>query len=258
MSNLIKLGHIGLTFHEAAALQVKNILVKHGHDVELISAPHEEMFQLLAAGDIDLLCAAWLPDSHGGYLESLQTETTKLTVLYEPFCIWGVPDYVPVEDVEEVSDLLKPDIAAKMERLIQGINPGAGISRFSKTMINEYGLAELGYHFNPGSEQDCFGRFIDAHAEKRWIVVPLWHPQWLHNRYTIRALREPKGLLGGKDEATLIGRNSSLPSIAPDALQEIRQLYLGNPKVSELDDEIASKANPEPQTTKNPTLRVRF
>ncbi|WP_084738062.1 glycine betaine ABC transporter substrate-binding protein [Cystobacter ferrugineus] len=45
-----------------------------------------------------------------------------------------------------------------------------------------------------------------AVAEKRWVVIPLWHPQFLHHRYTIRALAEPKGLLGGVDQATLVIR----------------------------------------------------
>ena len=44
-----------------------------------------------------------------------------------------------------------------------------------------------------GSEADCFGRFEAAVADKRCVVIPLWHPQFLHHRYTIRALEEPKG-----------------------------------------------------------------
>lgn len=242
MTKNIKIGHIGLSFHEAAALEVKEILENHDHTVELRSAHHEEMFRMLGAGEVDLLCAAWLPDSHGRYLAPMESTTTKLTVLYEPYCIWGVPAYVPEAEVAEISDLLKPDVLKRMELLIQGINPGAGISRFSKAMITEYGLDAVGYHFNPGTEEECFGRFMEAHEEKLWVTIPLWHPQWLHNRYKIRALKEPKGLLGGQDQATLIGRNDILPDIAPAALEEIKNLHLGNAKVSELDDTISHRS----------------
>ncbi len=71
--------------------------------------------------------------------------------------------------------------------------------------------------------------------EKRWVVVPLWHPQYLHNRYTIRALDEPKGLLGGVDQATLIVRRDAESLIGSDALAELAGLHLGNARVSALD-----------------------
>ncbi|GAM54116.1 L-proline glycine betaine binding ABC transporter protein proX [Vibrio ishigakensis] len=46
----------------------------------------------------------------------------ELGLHYEPFAHWGVPDYVPVEAVSEVSDLLKSDVLARMNKDIQGIN----------------------------------------------------------------------------------------------------------------------------------------
>ncbi|WP_086931870.1 glycine betaine ABC transporter substrate-binding protein [Agarilytica rhodophyticola] len=236
MAETIVVGHIDLSFHDAAAREVEIILEENGHAVMRKTAHHEEAFRMLGAGEIDFLCAAWLPSSHTMYLNPLLNQVTKVTVLYEPYCIWGVPHYVPEDDVSTVSDLLEPVAEQKMERLIQGINPGAGISRFSKAMVKEYGLNTLGYHFNPGTEQECFQRFIDAYADRRWIVIPLWHPQWLHNRYRIRALDEPKGLLGGRDEATLIMRNDAEKKLASGVLDKLKKLYLGNSKVSELDD----------------------
>jgi len=237
-SETIRVGHIDLSFHDAAAREVEAVLERHGHTIERHAAHHEAAFDLLGSDEIDILCAAWLPDSHDVYLNPMLDEVTKLTVLYEPYCIWGVPDYVPEADVAEVADLLKPAVAEKMERLIQGINPGAGISRFSKAMIGEYGLDKLGYHFEPGTEEQCFGRYIEAHAEQRWITIPLWHPQWLHNRYKIRAIKDPKGLLGSQDAATLVMRNEAAARIGEPAIAELRTLYLGNTKVSELDDAV--------------------
>jgi glycine betaine/proline transport system substrate-binding protein len=196
-ASVVRVGHIDLSFHDASALEVEAILKKHGCRVERSAAPHEKMFRRMRRGEVDVLVSAWLPASHGGYLEPFEHEVRKLTVLYEPYCIWGVPDYVPAE-VTGVVDLLNPEVLTRMERLIQGINPGAGISRFSKAIIEQYGLAAAGYHFETGSEQDCFGRFERAVADGRWVVIPLWHPQALHHRYKIRALDEPKGLLGGQ------------------------------------------------------------
>lgn len=125
-----------------------------------------------------------------------------------------------------------------MESLIQGINPGAGISRFSREMISRYGLGELGYHLETGTEADCFDRFEAVYKEKCWVVIPLWHPQYLHNRYDIRALEERLGVLGTRDGATRVVRKDAEALIGPDALAGVSTLHLGNDKVSAFDDEL--------------------
>lgn len=241
MDNSIRIGHIALSFHEASALEVAKILQSYGHMVSFKSAPHEAAFDLLKKGEIDLLASAWLPSSHEVYLNPLLDQVEKVSVLYEPFCIWGVPDYVPEKSVSTIEDLLREPALGRMERLIQGINPGAGISRFSVQMIQAYGLDKAGYEFRPGTEEDCFNRFETAVAEGRWVVVPLWHPQFLHNRYTIRALKEPKGLLGTQDEATLIVRKEARQKIGDAAMSALSQLYLGNSKLSALEDELRTQ-----------------
>jgi glycine betaine/proline transport system substrate-binding protein len=232
----IRVGHIDLSFHDASAREVERILAEHGHSIERSAAPHERMFQILGEGGIDILVSAWLPASHSKYLAPIEDQVRKVTVLYEPYCIWGVPEHVPESAVASVEDLLRPDVLAKMDRRIQGINPGAGISRFSKTMVESYDLSAAGYHFETGTEADCFDRFEAAAASGEWIVIPLWHPQYLHHRYRIRALEEPKGLLGGKDEATLLVRRDAEARIGASTLAELGALHLGNDRVSALDD----------------------
>ncbi|WP_197379221.1 glycine betaine ABC transporter substrate-binding protein [Mycolicibacterium mengxianglii] len=234
----IRVGHIDLGFHDASAWEVERILAEYGHAIERSAAPHEEMFRRLRRGDVDVLVSAWLPNSHGEYLAGFEHEVTKVTVLYEPYCIWGVPDYVPIDSVAEIGDLTAPATLDRMDRLIQGITPGAGISRIWATAVQEYGLDHYGYQFQTGTAEQCIGRFVDAVAERRWVVIPLWHPQWLHHRYRIRALRDPKGVLGGRDQATLLVRKDAEENIGRAALGELREFHLGNTRVSELDDRL--------------------
>jgi glycine betaine/proline transport system substrate-binding protein len=244
MTRPIRVGHIALGFHDASAREVEAILRQHGHPIERSAAPHEEMFRRLGRGDIDVLVSAWLPASHGAYLAPFEEQVRKITILYEPYCIWGVPDYVPEAEVASVGDLLQPPALERMERLIQGINPGAGISRFSARIVEAYGLGQAGYHFKTGSEADCFGRFEAAVAERRWVVIPLWHPQFLHHRYTMRALAEPKGLLGGVDQATLVVRRDAEALLGEPALAALSRLHLGNARVSALEDALVQEKKP--------------
>lgn len=231
----IRLGYIDLSFHEVSAAVVKEILERHGHAVELRAAPHEAMFALLHAREVDIVSSAWLPASHGAYLAPSADDVERLTVLYEPYCIWGVPDYVPEALLAGVDDLKKPEVAARIDKVIDGINPGAGISRFSAAMIDAYDLRAHGYRFVPGAEASAFAKFERAVAAQQWFVMPLWSPQYLHHDHRIRALHEPRGLLGGRDAATLVARRAALPRIAPGALAELRGLYLGNDVVTDLE-----------------------
>ncbi|WP_397452361.1 glycine betaine ABC transporter substrate-binding protein [Pseudomonas sp. NA-150] len=238
MSKPIRLGYIDLSFHQASAAVVQAILEREGHEVVVSAFPHEEMFRRFGKEEFDLLVSAWLPDSHGAYLEPLMGGTRKLGVLYQPYCIWGVPDYVPESAVSEIADLLKPEVLARMDRTLQGINPGAGISRFSQAMVQAYGLVQAGYHFQPGSEAACFDGYEQAVREQRWLVVPLWHPQYLHHRYRIRALQEPMGLLGGADDATLLIRRDAEPRLSAQTLAILADLHLGNSVVTRIDHAI--------------------
>lgn len=235
MKPTIRLGHIDLSFHAASAEVVAALLRLHGHEVEIMKAPHERMFELLGRGEVDVMASAWLPASHEKYLAPIRDRVRELTVLYEPYCIWGVPDYVPEDVLASVDDLRKPEVLARMRRTIQGINPGAGISRFSAAMVEAYGLAELGYRFRSGSEEECFGTFERAVAAGEWVIVPLWHPQFLHARHRIRALHEPKGMLGGRDAATLVMRRDAEPRLEAATIRALEGLYLGNDVVTAID-----------------------
>jgi glycine betaine/proline transport system substrate-binding protein len=240
----LRIGCIDLSFHVASAAVVQAVLAGHGHASELDLAPHEEAFLRFGHGQTDFLVSAWLPASHGGYLAPWRHLSEQLGVLYRPFCLWGVPDYVPEDAVRGVADLLGPAALERMERRIQGINPGAGISRFSQAIVREYGLDRAGYHWRPGSEDDCFGGFERAVAGRRWLVVPLWQPQYLHHRYRIRALDEPRGLLGGVDEATLLVRRDVAAALPAATLDHLRRLAIGNAAVAELDHRLRVAGEP--------------
>ncbi|MEL7037243.1 MAG: glycine betaine ABC transporter substrate-binding protein [Cyanobacteria bacterium J06592_8] len=240
MSRKVTIGVTDLSFHRVTGSLVTNVLKGMGFEVDRVYSPHEENFKKLKAGDIDMLTSAWLPSSHGVYKSEVE-ETIPLIELglhYEPYALWGVPDYVPVEEISEVSDLLKPEIIQKMKSTIQGINPGAGISRFSIKMMDEYGLNEAGYIFLTGTEEDCFGTFEQAVENKNWIVVPLWKPQFLHYRYNIRELKDPKGLLGTVDRAVLLLRQNRASLFTKEEHHTLDTLRFSNDIIAELDYQV--------------------
>ncbi|QTD38903.1 glycine betaine ABC transporter substrate-binding protein [Polaribacter batillariae] len=232
---ILQIGQIDLSFHKVAAAVVLNYFDSIGQQYQLHTAPHEELFKEYREGKIDLVLGAWLPSSHGKYIETVAKTTVKFSTLYNPFCIWGVPDYVPKTLVSSINDILKPANAEKFNKTIQGINEGAGISRFSRNIIKNYGLDTLGFKFKNGTIQDCTNAFIEAHKRKEWVIIPLWKPQFLFYSYSIRALEEPRGLLGTVDNATIIMHKNAVVKLKPKALKFIKKIKLGNQMVTDLD-----------------------
>ncbi|MEU6347604.1 glycine betaine ABC transporter substrate-binding protein [Streptomyces sp. NPDC046977] len=231
----VTVGNIALSFHRAAAAVTRRVLEAHGHRVNSVEAPHEQLFRLQEEGSVDVLVSAWLPSSHGAYLARYRDRVRVLSPHYQPYCVWAVPPYVPAEQVREVADLTRTDVAERMTRAIDGINPGAGISRFSARMVNEYGLDRYGYAFTPGTESGFISRVERGITAREWFVIPLWRPQYLNRHYSLRTLREPKGLLGTVDDASPVISLQALDRVQPEAVARLDALFLGNEGVEEID-----------------------
>lgn len=231
----IVIGQIDLSFHKAAAGVFYHVLKHWGYEPEIVEAKHEEMFALQQSGKVDLLISAWLPGSHGKYLEPYKDRAILLNPIYEPYCVWAVPTYIPESLLLEVSDLSKPQVLAKMDKEINGIPMGAGISRFSVEMLDEYGLKALGYNFTSNKEADFFKIVEEKYEKGVYMIIPIWHPQYLHYSLKLRSLKEPKGLLRGKDQATPIFLKSSMDKIKNEELEALKRIYLGNDEVTEID-----------------------
>lgn len=231
----LTVGNISLSFHRAVAAVTRRVLEDSGHEVRTVEAPHQQLFEVQAAGELDVLVSAWLPSSHGKYLSPYRDHVQVLPAHYEPYCVWAVPPYVPADAVGEVADLVRTDVADRMTGTIDGINPGAGISRFSAHMVREYGLDRHGYAFRPGTEQSFVSRVERGIVEREWFVIPLWRPQYLNLLHGLRPLAEPKGLLGGVDSASPVVTNRAMDVIAPEALERLHKLHLGNEGVEAID-----------------------
>jgi len=237
MAKPLIVGQIDLSFHKAAAAVLCELLEQTGHAVVLKTAPHERMYEMQQAGEVDLVVSAWLPASHGRYIAPYADELLQLAGIYHPYCIWGISDRAPAQ-IRSIRDLADPQVAALFRKRIQGIGAGAGISRFSRRIIAEYGLDVQGFHFENGTLAECTSAFLEAEASGALAVVPLWHPQWLHEQSALRPLSDPLGLLGGQDRATLVLRRDAALKLTAQGRALLDAMQLGNDTVSRLDREI--------------------
>ncbi|KJS83320.1 MAG: hypothetical protein JM58_13020 [Peptococcaceae bacterium BICA1-8] len=78
---------------------------KLGYDVELTSVGAAAMWQGVATGDVDGMVAAWLPATHGSYLEEVKDQVDDLGAnLHGARIGLVVPEYVTIDSIEELNE----------------------------------------------------------------------------------------------------------------------------------------------------------
>lgn len=232
----VVLGRVSLSFYAVTGAVVQEVLERLGHRVELIEGPHEQIFPLLGQDAIDLMAAAWLPEGHRTYWERFGPNSTEVATLYDGArFFWAVPNYVPQSDVRSIADLAKPGVARRMTKAIQGIGPGAAISRLTQQAISAYGLDASGYEFCPGTAAQWIAAHDVAVVEKRWIVFPTWAPQYLNKTGSLRPLGDPRGVLGGVNRASLVGPRARLAALPRATVRTLARIELGLDSVTQMD-----------------------
>lgn len=232
----VTLGQVSLSFYAVTGAVVHQVLERLGHQVTVREGLHEQMFPLLAGGEIDLMAAAWLPEGHADYWRRYGGSAREVARLYEgAHFFWGVPDYVPADTVRTMADLADPAIAGRFTKAIQGIGAGAAISQLTKTALSAYGLEPLGYTFTPGTQAQWIKAYETARAANAWIVFPTWAPQYLNRDGKLRPLADPKGILGGQNHASLVAPDQRWQALPARTRTVLARLSLGIDAVTEMD-----------------------
>ncbi len=146
------------------------------------------------------MLGAWLPVTHAAYYARFKDQMDDMGVIYTGAKIgWTVPDCVPESEVSSIADLNKLDVKTKLNGTIQCIEPGAGEMVASEKAMKEYDLA--GYNLIRASEAGMLTAVSRAaYQSKSWIVATVWSPHWLWQKYKMRYLKDPKGVLGGDEQ----------------------------------------------------------
>jgi glycine betaine/proline transport system substrate-binding protein len=232
----VSLGYVNLSFYEVTASLVQQVLERLGHNVAVKHGSHAQVYPLLGSGEVDLFVAAWLPHAHGTYWEQYKDSTVKVVDLYDDARLfWAVPDYIPASEVKGVADLVKPEVAARMQKEIRGPGADSGLMIGSRKIVAEYGLEAAGYVLAPGKPADWIANFNENIAGQRWFVMPLWQPQYLNQAHKLRILDEPKQLLGGADTAWLVAHKDFRARIDAKTWKALQRMSLSIRAVTELD-----------------------
>ena len=166
---------------------------KLGYDVDVTSVSAAAMWQAVATGDVDGLTTAWLPVTHGHYLDKVGDKVVDLGPNCEGAAIGlVVPDYVTIDSIEELNEN-----AAKFDNQIIGIDPGAGIMSKTEKALEEY---DLDLKLMEGTGAMMTAILADRIKNNQFVVVTGWTPHWKFARWDLKYLEDPKNVYGGEEK----------------------------------------------------------
>jgi glycine betaine/proline transport system substrate-binding protein len=173
---------------------------KLNYKTKIVPVSASAMWSAVGSGDKDGLVAAWLPTTHGHYLEKVKDKTEDLGANLKGTRIGlVVPEYVTINSIDE----LKAN-ADKFKGKIIGIDPGAGLMSKTEKVMKDYGLDN--FKLIEGSGATMTAALKDAIKNKEWVVVTGWTPHWKFARWKLKYLEDPKKVYGGEEYISTIVR----------------------------------------------------
>ncbi|MDX3978119.1 glycine betaine ABC transporter substrate-binding protein [Shinella sp.] len=186
-------------------LAAKLIKDELGQEVELVQTDVAPLYQGVSRGDLDAMMMAWLPATHADYFAKVKDKVTTLGTVYDGAKLgWMVPKYVPEDAIASIEDLKKDDVKAQLKGRVEGIDPGAGLTRLSEKAVTEYGLD--GYKLQISSEAGMLTTVDRAIRKEEWFVATSWSPHWMFGKYELRYIADPKGALGDAEHVDVLAR----------------------------------------------------
>lgn len=186
-------------------LAAKIIKDKLGREVELVQTDVAPLYQGVSRGDLDAMMMAWLPQTHADYHGKVKDKVETLGTVYQGAKLgWVVPAYIPESELNSIEDLQKPEIKQKLGSTVQGIDPGAGLTRLSEKALKDYGLES--YKLQISSEAGMLTSVDRAVRTEKWFVATSWNPHWMFGKYELRYIADPKGSLGEAEHVDVLAR----------------------------------------------------
>ncbi|MFI7426763.1 glycine betaine ABC transporter substrate-binding protein [Micromonospora sp. NPDC049836] len=231
-SKKITIGYMAWDEAIAASHLWQHILEEKGYQVQLKNLEAGLVYGGMANGDIDLFLDGWLPQTHASYLEKYGDKLEKLGVWYDDASLSiAVPKYV--EGVDSLEDLAGR--AGDFGGQIIGIEPGAGLTKATQEkVLPGYGL-DGAMKLKTSSTPAMLAALDGAIADKKPIVVTLWHPHWAYAKYELKDLADPKGTLGAAEQINTLARQGFGKDF-PEVTKMLQQFKMNGEQLASLED----------------------
>ena len=174
-------------------------------------------YAALTKGDIQILASQTDYVAHD-YWDKNKDKLEKLSpVSHGLFQALAVPKYVTVDSMDQLNEN-----ADKFGGKIVGIEPGSGLMRDTIDAVKAY---DLKLQLVEGSTAAMTAALKSAVDRQEWIVVTLWTPSWMAQKFDMKFLQDPKSIYPVSQSYYWIGQNG-FAAAHPHAREVIASVYL--------------------------------
>lgn len=209
------------------------LLQDKGYKVKGVNIDLAAGFAGIARGDIDAYMDAWLPTTHGVYVDKFKDKLTIVNLAEKkPYqsndrLVLAVPDYMPEK---KISDLTKSPESYGSQ--IVGIEAGSGEMRLLPGLMSTYGLSDSAKLIS-GSTPAMLAALSKAIDEKKPIVAALWTPHWAFAKMPIRVLEDDLNAWPAAD-GSYIALNKKFASDNPELVKWFSRMKLDDAQMAKL------------------------
>ncbi|MGO4584615.1 glycine betaine ABC transporter substrate-binding protein [Arthrobacter sp. 2RAF6] len=206
----------------------QELLSEHGYTLQTKQVDLAAGFSAVARGDLDGYLNAWLPSTHGTYVDKYKDQ---LQILDQPFfandrLVLVAPKSVPENTISEVVQN-----AAKYDSKIIGIEAGSGEMKLLPDVLKKYAASDK-LNIVAGSTPATLAALKDAAAKDKPLVATLWTPHWAFSQLPIKVLTDDLGAWPKPDGSYMV-LSKKFAAKDPEVVK-----WMSNMKIT--DDQFAS------------------
>jgi glycine betaine/proline transport system substrate-binding protein len=146
--------------------------------------------------------------------------------LYQGF---AVPKYVDIDSIDQLNDN-----ADKLGGKIVGIEPGSGLMSDATNAVSGYGLK---LKLLEGSTAAMTAALKSAVDRKEPVVVTIWEPSWMVQKFDLKFLKDPKGIFPPPQGYYWIG-HKGFAAEYPKAREVIASVYVPLGDITAINSEV--------------------
>lgn len=215
---VIKLGTMSWEGLYPVSMVLKKALEDRGFTVEVTKFSEWGIaYAALTGGSVELL-ASQVDFVTSDYWNKNKNRLEKVGIVsHGLFDGLAVPDYVDIDSIDQLNDNID-----MFGGKIIGIEPGSGIMREAKEIVDAY---DLKYTLVEGSTAGMSGGLKAAIDRKEPILVTMWKPTWMAQKYNMKFLKDPKGIFPPPQSFHLIAEKG-FAADHPEAREIISGVFL--------------------------------
>lgn len=177
----------------------KKVLEDKGYKVEVTEFSEWGIaYTALGRGDVQVMVSE-VDYVAQDYWNKNKNRLEKVSVIsHGVYQAFAVPRYVDIETVEQLNGA-----ADKFGGKIIGIEPGSGLMREATQAVKDYGLK---LNLVEGSTAGMTAALKSAVDRKQPIVVTLWDPTWMFQKFDMKFLKDSKGIFAPPQSYNLIAQ----------------------------------------------------